>query len=368
MPLKVTRRPDTGALTISGTLELPDGSRVRVRRRAQTDDRRLAEEEANAAEKQILRDAWHGERRGARFFSEAALSYLAAAPRATGDKRRLGRIQLALGDVMLRAVDQAAVDRVRDKLLDKDASPATVRRGIIAPIRAVLRHAHRRGWCDAPAFEIPKQPEGRTLYLLPAEAERLIAAAAPHLRPLLLLLLGTGARMSEALELDWRDLDLLGARAIFWRTKGGRRRIAALPPRTVAALMALPYRDGPVIRWEAGRRRDGAPKRIVAYADRGRQGGGQIKTAWAAAIRRAGLNPDLTPHDLRHTFATWHYSLYRDLLALKAEGGWSSVALVERYAHIMPAGREAEIRAFWRLPESARSDLRKGNLADALSS
>ena len=62
--------------------------------------------------------------------------------------------------------------------------------------------------------------------------------------------------------------------------------------------------------------------------DRDRRSGGQIKTAWHGAIRRAGLNPELTPHDLRHTWASWHYALNRDLLALKQEGGWSSVLLV----------------------------------------
>jgi hypothetical protein len=52
---------------------------------------------------------------------------------------------LALGDVPLSAVGQEAVDKVRAKILRSDASPATVLRGIIMPIRAVLRHAHRRG-------------------------------------------------------------------------------------------------------------------------------------------------------------------------------------------------------------------------------
>jgi integrase len=259
---------------------------------------------------------------------------------------------LALGDVTLADVDQAAIDRVQAKILRPGSSPATVRRGVIMPIRAVLRHAHRRGWCDAPVFEIPRQPEGRTLYLLPDEAERLIAAAAPHLRTLMLLLLGTGARMAEALELDWRDVDLTGARVIFWRTKSGRRRNAALSPRTVAALASLPHRDGPVIRWETPRKRRGEAKRSAAYADRGRQGGGQIKTAWRGALKRAGLNPSFTPHDLRHTWATWHYALHRDLLLLKVEGGWSSVTLVERYAHLMPAGQETAIRNFWHLHDT----------------
>ena len=61
------------------------------------------------------------------------------------------------------------------------------------PIRAVLLRAYRRGWCDRPSFEIPRENEGRTRYLLPDEAERLIAAAAPHLQTSLILLLGEPA-------------------------------------------------------------------------------------------------------------------------------------------------------------------------------
>lgn len=39
---------------------------------------------------------------------------------------------------------------------------------------------------------------------------------------------------------------------------------------------------------------------------------------------------DVTPHVLRHTFATWDYCLYRDLLGLKDRGDCSSVILVQR--------------------------------------
>jgi integrase len=81
--------------------------------------------------------------------------------------------------------------------------------------------------------------------------------------------------------------------------------------------------------------------------------GGQIKRAWAGAIRRAGLNPDFTPHTCRHTWASWHYALHRDLLKLKIEGGWSSVELVERYAHLMPAGHEEAIRRFFGICDQA---------------
>jgi len=142
--------------------------------------------------------------------------------------------------------------------------------------------------------------------------------------------------MAEAVYLDWRDVDLTGARAIFWKTKSGKRRVAALPLRVVAALAALSHRSGSVFISDKGR----------PYADRRGSYGGQIKKGWIGAIRRAGLDPELTPHDLRHTWASWHYALNRDLLALKEAGGWSSVVLVERYAHLLPGGQEGAVLEF----------------------
>ena len=73
-----------------------------------------------------------------------------------------------------------------------------------------------------------------------------------------------------------------------------------------------------------------------------------MKMAWWLIKVRVGIDPDLTQHDLRHTWASWHYALYRDPLKLKLEGGWASLDQVERYVHLMPAGHEAAIEAFWR--------------------
>jgi integrase len=334
MPLTVLRRKSTGALTISGTV-----AGVRIQRRAQSNDPKLAREEAAALEAQILRTEWHGERRGSRSFDEALVSYLEAAPRSQNHKARLLRLRDAIGGATrLSAIDQTAANLVKHKVLQRPdmAAPGTYTRAIVMPLRAILRHAADQGWCDPPKIKAPRENKGRTRYLLPEEAERLIEVAAPHIRPLLVFLLGTGARMSEALELDWRDVDLTGGRAIFWETKSGKRRNAALPPRIVAALANLPKREGPVFL-----RHDRRP-----YADRERRYGGQIKTSWRTAIRKAGLDEELTPHDLRHSWASWHYALNRDLLALKVEGGWSSVTLVERYAHLLPVGQEKAIRRF----------------------
>ena len=335
MPLRVVRRKDTGNLTISGTIRLPDGTSLRIQRRAASDKLALAQEEANAIEAETLRAGWHGERRGVKSFDEALVSYLELQPRHENTKRRLRRLREALGDVKLSGIDQDTALRLKAAMLRPGAGPATIGREIVTPLRAVLHHAQRRGWCDAPMLESPKVASGRTLFMNPEEAELLVGAAAAHVGPLLVFLLGTGARLSEAIYLDWRDVDLQGGRAIFWKTKNGNRRNAHLPPRVVVSLARLsPGTSGSVFL-----RPDGRP-----YQDRGGEYGGQIKTAWAGAIRRAGLDPNFTPHTCRHTWASWHYALHKDLLKLKQDGGWSSVALVERYAHLMPAGQEPAIR------------------------
>jgi len=334
MRLKVTRRKERdGALTIEGYIY-----GRRIQRRAQSNDPKLAAEEAATLEAQFLRTAWHGERRGARTFAEAVLAYFEAEPRTDATKKRYNRVLRALGDVKLSDIDQDTVTDLRRKLMRPGHKPATVTREIINPLRAVLRYAHERKWCDQPFFVVPSETEGRTLFLLPDEVERLIAAAASHLQPLLIFLAGTGARMGEAMSLSWdgHAIDLVGARAIFWadRTKAKKRRNAELPPRVVAALANLPHRDGAVFR-----RPDGEP-----YTDTRGKCGGQVAKSFARAVRCAGLDPEITPHVLRHTWATWHYALHKDLLRLKQEGGWSSLSLVERYAHLMPAGYETAIR------------------------
>jgi len=339
MSLKITR--DARGFKIHGYLTVA-GKKQRIRKRAESASRQLAEEEARVLEAEILRTEWHGERRGSRSFAEAVASYIAAAPRSPNTVKLLARILYAMGDQSLWAVDQDMVNRVAAKMLRPDAKSATMWRNVVTPINAVLKYAAKRQWCDWPVLErIPPSPQ-ITRYFLPVEAERLIEAAALHLKPLLIFLIGTGARLSETLELDWHEVDLLAGRAILLKTKNRRngqvqRRIAKLPPRVIEALSNLPSeREGPVFLTD-----DALP-----YADRERRHGGQIKTAWRGALRRAGLHLNFRVHDCRHTWASWHYAVNKDLLLLRTEGGWKTTEMVERYAHLLPVGQEEAVRRF----------------------
>lgn len=55
--------------------------------------------------------------------------------------------------------------------------------------------------------------------------------------------------------------------------------------------------------------------------------------AWREALIKAGIN-DFCWHDLRHTWASWHVQNGTPLHVLQELGGWSSLKMVQRYAHL----------------------------------
>jgi integrase len=246
--------------------------------------------------------------------------------------------------------------------------PGTITREIINPLRAACAMVG-----VTPDFVIPAENEGRTVYFMPDEAERVISEASAHLKPLLIFLGCTGTRLGEALKIRWNDrpapIDLVGRRALLFsdQTKGKKQRVVELTPRVVEALTDLrtaqqakrTEMDGAATKRGACpppdpgtvfRTPDGEP-----YAG---EGGSPIKTAHAAAVRRAGLDPKVfTPHIWRHTWATYHYALHKDPLKLMVDGGWSDLKLVTRYAHLMPARHERAILRFLGVRDGPVTDI-----------
>ena len=127
--------------------------------------------------------------------------------KAGGEARFAARLLPYLGYWLLSEIDERVVGEVK-WLLYRDASPATLVRQLIAPISAILNFGVDQGWCKPQHFKRPALPSQRVRWLLPAEIERLIAQAAPHLRPLLIFRFGTGAHDGEALHLPWSRITL----------------------------------------------------------------------------------------------------------------------------------------------------------------
>lgn len=276
-------------------------------------------------------------------FKEAVADYI----RAGGDTRFLIKPVERLGDFGLSQLTQTRID-MEGRAAYPNATTSTIRRQWHGPIATVLKHTN-------PDRRVKRPPGGapRTDWFRPDQAEMLIEQCAagryenPWAGPLVTLLFGAGPRLSEALTLDARDVDLAYAFARFRDTKNGKDRIAYLCPRVVAALSTLPNigMAGPLFRAPSGRPysvKDNTGTRLKFFA---------------TAVERIGLDPHrYTPHICRHSWATWFYAITRDPLRLKIEGNWSSLALVERYAKVYP-GLDTDVLAHnWSLSGESPSE------------
>lgn len=356
MSLRVISRQGTKTLYVRGTVRGQS-----VYESTGTHNRTQAEAYCARRQNELWEEDFYG-KKATYTFAHAVESYLDTEPRRDYTVHLVGRLLEHFTTTRLRHIDQDKVDLAYKALLTPNASNSTKLRSVLTPLRAVIKHAAFRGWCDRPTFQTPRQPKPTTPFLRPDQAAALIQNAAPHLRPLLIFLLGTGARMSEALELNWSAVDLFGARAKLDQ-KQGTQRDADLSPVVVVALSTLPDREGRVFRPA----RHNGKKLGAAYRTTGRAGGGQIKTGWAAACHRAGLPgemrewprsdrsgrpykrfaPEHTPHVLRHTWASWHYCVHKDMLRLRIDGGWDTIGMCERYAAKIPDVYKEAIVAFW---------------------
>ncbi|MCB1522481.1 MAG: site-specific integrase [Rhodoblastus sp.] len=316
MPLKIVKRRKSKFWVIRGTI-----SGIRYEESTQTSDKALAEEMRAAREAELFKEKVYG-KVATVTFAHAVADYL---EHGRGDKRHMAPVLAHFGTTLLRHVDQHAIDMAAMKLLP-NAGPATRDRQVYGIVSKVLHHAARKGWCNTPIIARPKKPKGVVRWITPDEAEQLIANCSPHLRPLVIFLLYTGARAGEALWLDWKNVNLETPQVTFPRTKNGDPRSVPLHPRVVHELAALNHREDEVFRTASGEPY-ARPKRADDTS-----AGTRIRTGFAAACRRAGI-ANFRVHDCRHTWATWHYQLNRDLAKLQALGGWKTPTMVFRYAH-----------------------------------
>lgn len=327
MPLEVWKKPGRESLYIRGTI-----NGRRYSEGTGTTDPKIADAYRVKREHEIHQEAIHGKPATATF-AQAALHYLEQG----GDTRFMKPVLLHFGKMRLSSIGQEEIDAAAKKLYPA-ASWATRNRQVYSVVSAVLHQAARLGWCPLPVLKRPKAPAGRERWLTKDDATCLVLAASPHMRPLILFLLFTGARAGEALWLDWSNVDLDRRHVQFLHTKNGSSRGVPLHPTVVAALDRIENKTGAVFRTP-----EGLPySKPKADNDNDKSAGSRIKTGFKASVRRAGIT-DLHPHDLRHTWATWHYRANRDLGALMKLGGWKTMKMVMRYAHTNVAELEHTI-------------------------
>lgn len=332
MPLKIVKFNDTRHgpnwyIRGSVSIRLPDGTRRSSGPKfesTETTDRVAADGLCARRTIVLLDELAHGKRVG-HSFAEAALSYMERPGASIRERRFALALFDAWRDLPLAGINQETIDRrIRDRYAA--AKPSTILRALVKPATAILHHAAARGWCAEPKFQRPKEPRGRKRWLPYEVAERLIAAchgSVKHLRPLIVALLYTGARIGELLDLEWADVDLSARWAVLRGTKNGQDRGIALHQRVVIELANLPHREGHVFLSRSGRR----------WRDTKRARGGQIETAWRTLLARAGIE-DFTPHGCRHTCSTWLTMAGTQEQIRDEQLGHASTSIGRGYSHV----------------------------------
>ena len=347
--MRVYKRGERGTWWVDLTV---DGQRIK--RSAGTKDEAAAREWAAT----LARDLWRQRRLGDApnvTWDQAVLDWLGEHQHLRSIeevKRNLRWLSVRLQGKTLASITTDVVRRLASERkahgihLDKSSaglpvdkaaratSAATVNRHL-SDLSRVLRHAHARGWLPAPP-PVTKLHESakRVTWITHDQARLLLTELPDHLRQMARFALATGLRESNVRLLEWSQVDL--GRSLAWvhadQAKGGKNLAVPLNADAMDVLRAQVRQHKrwvfPVPRWATKAHPDEA-----AYQVADSPTGKCSNHAWRKACIRAGL-PTLRWHDLRHTWASWHVQSGTPLAVLQELGGWASLTMVQRYAHL----------------------------------
>ncbi|MGZ3650043.1 MAG: site-specific tyrosine recombinase/integron integrase [Bdellovibrionota bacterium] len=235
------------------------------------------------------------------------------------------------------AITQLDLRAYLSSLYEKNAKTSIARR--LAALRSFYRFLFRRGLVAADVAErvpLPRAEKRLPRHLSLEETERLLGAPEPasalglRNRAILELLYSTGLRVAELASLDTDDLTGIP------ETEGGTLRVlgkgkkerlvvcGATARKAVASYLDVRQNFGP----------EDDETALFLNSRGGRLTVRSIERMVETAARAAGLPGDITPHTLRHSFATHLLANGADLRLIQELLGHSSLSTTQKYTHI----------------------------------
>lgn len=245
-------------------------------------------------------------------FAQAAILYRNAGK----SERFLDPIEVYWKDTPVKNITSGAVRNAAITLYPK-AKGSTRNRHVIVPTQAIINHAAELELCRP--LKVTRFPS-ETKKKKPITwrwVQCFMANANPHLGALCCFMFLTGARVSEAINVLWEDVDLGARRVLIRQTKVGSERYAHMPPELVIAIANIQSNRQP-------------EEKVFKYSTRD-----TAKPQWNKVIKRAGIEY-LTYHSCRHGFATALLHKKVDPITVSKLGGWKSAQHVfDTYGHAM---------------------------------
>jgi len=220
-------------------------------------------------------------------------------------------------------------------------SPAALHRLKAATQQFFLWAFHNGHLADNPAQRLQSQRLYRKppAFLTDAEITRLRKVLQGHTgdvtqrdRIILEIFLGTGIRLQELVDLNLEDIDLETKHLHVRSAKGGVPQVKFLHTRLRGIIRTY-------LKWRVRQGTEQCPALFISQRGT-RLSPRQIAYRLEYWLREAGIDKPLTPHSLRHTFATRLYARTNDLLVVQRALGHRQIATTEIYTHLVDGALE----------------------------
>lgn len=247
-------------------------------------------------------------------------------PRTHKEKKRMlfGKILGFFGGMQFEFLSKPIIEVYKKNRVEESERP--INRQInteLLCLQAMWKWAYDNGYCSEEPIRITKLPYKRPLpeVLSRADIDRVIESAGRFHRAMLLCMYAAGLRMNEVFDLRVSDVHLTSG-YLRVRGKGGKTRLVPMAPRLEDAL-----------RGQVACRKL-VEAELLFPSPRGGKKYNNIKTALRFAVERSGVNKHITPHMLRHSFATHLLEQGKDLRTIQELMGHEEISTTQIYTHI----------------------------------
>ncbi|MHC4315139.1 MAG: tyrosine recombinase XerC [Planctomycetota bacterium] len=240
-------------------------------------------------------------------------------------------------DQLLLSVETAAVRAYLAFLNEKQYSKATIARKL-ATLRSFYKFLVKRnqlGSNPVAAVRTPKQDKKLPMFLEYEDVKKLLQTPPMNSwlgardRAILETLYSTGIRVSELVALNMDDIDFLGE-VVHVRGKGKKERIA--PIGSSALQVIQHYMEFRNKRAQSSRNFDA---KVLFVNKHGRRlSTRSVRRKMDKYLKMAGLDPAISPHTLRHSFATHMLNNGADLRSVQELLGHQSLSTTQVYTHL----------------------------------
>lgn len=322
--MSIFKRTKDGVYYVDITL----ASGERIKRSAGTKDKVEAQEYHDRLRAEMWRVSKLGERRQ-HLFEEAALLYLKSCTNQRDYRSKTNHIKFWLEHFRGRPISSLTSQMITDALPTHrrsqygKAKPLTgaTKNRYLATLSKLLNDCVKRGWLvSSPHIEKHEEAPLREFFMSKEQAATFLAAIPKGwMLDVCTFALCTGMRAGEILSLEWaqvqterRLVSVLASKA-----KSGSGRPVPLNDEALAVI----------------EHRRGLHDRLV-FARVGQQSVEIDRRVLNRAAKAAGCPKGFRFHDLRHTWASWHAQAGTPLLTLQRLGGWKTLSMLNRYAHL----------------------------------